>query len=277
MQGRPLSDHETLRLCGLENGERFLRVLERLELADDLIARDEVIRSALDSNVGAGPFVSMQRLLDQKRYREAVLLHLDFERLTSSFNLPSRHSDPFKYVGTQAASEQIMEVLNLLRDHDRPQDARAVVTAVALKRHQRLPYFWAALRGLLGLGLPAAIAAGVLGPSGPPNSLQSWVILMLLPVFGVAVILILMRWAHIHEQDMVDVCVALRDNGHQDVAAAVLVTARDKGWQQMTRPYRPYVTARRLRQVGLPEAAEFILRHRTHLDLPPRGQHERNQ
>ncbi|MFE6128710.1 hypothetical protein ACFQ6Q_10625 [Streptomyces sp. NPDC056437] len=264
-RGRPLSDRETLRLVGFENGERLLNALDRLELAGDLLARDEVIRSGLHrSVVRIGPYAAMNRLLGQKRYREAVLLHYDFERLASGVSLPKSRPDPFKAVGTQGTPEQIMEVLALLRDRDQRQDVQAVMTAVARKRHQQISQFRAVPWGLLAL--PGAIALNQLSrfvSNGLLASLWATVSGALAIVFYISVGLLLYRMNTRGKQDVVDVCLALRDEGHQDAVEAILVAARDETYLI----YRRWVTAFRLRQAGLPEAAEYVMRHRAHLDV----------
>ena len=267
-QGHPLSDRETLKLVRFENGEQLLGVLNRLELAGDLTARDEVIRSGLDAKiVKTGPYAAMNRLLNRERYREAVLLHFDFERLVSSVSLSNRRSDPFKRVGAQGTPEQIVEVLDLLHDRDRPQDAHAVATAVARKRHHRMPHPMAVLWGLLGLPAVIALNKGrdhLQFPSTSPlDGLLGAASLILLLVFYTTVGLLLHRMTTRGKQDVVDVCLALQDNGHQDAAMAVLVAARDEKYLI----YRRWVAAHRLRQAGLPQAATFVTRQQEHLDL----------
>jgi hypothetical protein len=263
-RGQPLSDHETLELVGLEEGERLLNALDRLELAGDLAARDEVLLRGLRVKPVLGPYAAMNRLISWGRYRDAVLLHFDFERLTSIFTLPNRRPNPFKAVGTQGTPGQIVEVLDLLHDRDRTQDTHAVVISIARKRHQHFPYFWAAPLGLLAL--PVAIALNRALPfwsNSLLNGLRAGVLSMLAIVFYTAVGLLLHRLNAGRKRDMVDVCLALRDNCHQHAAEAILVAARDEKYLI----YRRWMAAHRLRNVGLPDAAEFVIRHRAQLDL----------
>lgn len=275
-RGRPLPDHEMLRLVGFESGEHLLGVLDRLKLAGDLTARDEVIRSGLNAKVvKRGPYTAMNRLLKRERYQEAVLLHFDFERLASSISLPNHRPNPFTSVGVQGTPEQIMEVLDLLHDSDRPQDTHAVVTAIARKRHHRLPHTKAVPWGLLGL--PAAIALNT-GIGHPPShsllrGLLGAAVLALFLVFYATVGLLFHHMSTRGKQDVVDVCLALRDHGHHDAGVAILTAARDE--KQLI--HRRWMTAHRLRQAGLPHAAAFVTRQQAHPDLAQQARLDPNQ
>lgn len=164
--GRPLSDRDVLRLVSFENGERVLGVVDRLEAVGDLTARDEVIRGGFEGNGNplAGLYPAMRRLLWHGRYLDAMLLRFDFERVAAGVDLPRGCPDPFKAAGTLGTPEQVMEVLDFLRDRDRPRDAHAVVAAVTRRRDQPVTVVPLVLLALSALSVfaPLTLRGGLL-------------------------------------------------------------------------------------------------------------------